>query len=97
MKIVAVIPARYQSTRFPGKPLADICGKPMIYWVYDNISKSKKFDRVCVATDDERICAVCEEYKIDYGILKDKSTYGIIKKAAEQHPDSWGIKALLKL
>lgn len=66
MRIVAVIPARYQSTRFPGKPLADICGKPMIYWVYHNISKSKRFDRICVATDDKRICDVCEEYGIDY-------------------------------
>lgn len=66
MKIVAVIPARYQSTRFPGKPLADICGKPMIYWVYNNISKSKRFDKIYIATDDERISRVCEEYKMNY-------------------------------
>lgn len=66
MKIVAVIPARYQSTRFPGKPLADIFGKPMIYWVYNNISKSRKFDKIYVATDDERISEICEKYGIDY-------------------------------
>jgi 3-deoxy-manno-octulosonate cytidylyltransferase (CMP-KDO synthetase) len=35
MKIIGVIPARYASTRFPGKPLADICGKPMIWWVWN--------------------------------------------------------------
>ena len=39
MNIVGVIPARYQSTRFPGKPLADICGKPMIWWVYNQVKK----------------------------------------------------------
>ena len=66
MKVVAIIPARYQSTRFPGKPLADICGNPMIYWVYHNISKSKKFDDVFVATDDERIANVCQEYNMNY-------------------------------
>lgn len=66
MKIVGVIPARYQSTRLPGKPLADICGKPMIYWVYHNISKSKKLDEIYVACDDERISKVCEEYGMKY-------------------------------
>ena len=62
MKIIAVIPARYQSTRFPGKPLADICGKPMIWWVYRQVSEVKRFDEVIVALDDERIQAVCEKY-----------------------------------
>lgn len=66
MKIVVVIPARYQSTRFPGKPLADICGKPMIYWVYHNVAKSKKFADVIVATDDDRIATVCQKYDMNY-------------------------------
>ncbi len=66
MKIIAVIPARYQSTRFPGKPLADICGKPMIWWVYRQVSEVKRFDEVIVALDDERIQAVCEKYGIKY-------------------------------
>lgn len=65
MKIVVVIPARYQSSRFPGKPLADICGKPMIWWVYNNVSKSNKFNEVVVATDDNRIEKVCLEYGIN--------------------------------
>ena len=60
MKIIGVIPARYQSSRLPGKPLADICGKPMIWWVYQQVIKNKQFADVVVATDDERIMAVCE-------------------------------------
>jgi len=55
MKVVAVIPARYGSTRFEGKPLADILGKPMIQWVYEGVSQSKLIDDVIVATDDQRI------------------------------------------
>lgn len=60
MNIVAVIPARYKSTRFPGKPLADICGKPMIWWVYNRVSKVKEISKVYVATDDEKIYNVCQ-------------------------------------
>ena len=51
MKIVAVIPARYQSSRFPGKPLIDINGKPMVWWVYNEAKKVKSFDDVIVATE----------------------------------------------
>jgi len=53
MKAIGIIPARYRSTRFPGKPLADIKGKPMIQRVYEQASKA--LDYVWVATDDERI------------------------------------------
>lgn len=66
MKVIAIIPARYQSTRFPGKPLADLCGKPMIWWVYHNISKSSKFSNIYVATDDQRIADVCKKYNMEY-------------------------------
>lgn len=55
MKIVIVIPARYQSSRFPGKPLADIHGKPMIQHVYERSCQAGCSDRVVVATDDRRI------------------------------------------
>ena len=65
-KIIAIIPARYSSTRFPGKPLADICGKPMIWWVYNRVSQVKQFSDVFVAIDDERIKSVCEEMDIKY-------------------------------
>ncbi|WP_018212322.1 3-deoxy-manno-octulosonate cytidylyltransferase [Desulfitobacterium hafniense] len=64
MKIVGVIPARYQSTRLPGKPLADICGKPMIWWVYQQAKKIERMKEVYVATDDARIKTVCELFEI---------------------------------
>jgi len=53
MKFIGIIPARYQSTRFPGKPLAELKGKPMIQWVYENASEV--LEEVVVATDDDRI------------------------------------------
>lgn len=61
MKIIGMIPARYQSTRFPGKPLADVCGKPMIWRVYEQCMKVRDFSSVYVVTDDERIMSVCQE------------------------------------
>jgi len=71
MKIVGVIPARYESTRFPGKPLADICGKPMIWWVYNQVKKVEQLSEVYVATDDERIKTVCEQYSMNVVMTKD--------------------------
>ena len=71
MNIVGVIPARYQSTRFPGKPLADICGKPMIWWVYNQVKKVENLSEVYVATDDERIKTECEKYDIKVVMTKD--------------------------
>ncbi|WP_199611820.1 3-deoxy-manno-octulosonate cytidylyltransferase [Flocculibacter collagenilyticus] len=61
MEFVVVIPARYDSTRLPGKPLADIAGKPMIEWVHNQALKSGA-TRVIVATDDKRIEAVVREF-----------------------------------
>jgi len=55
MKILGIIPARYGSSRFPGKPLADIQGKPMIRRVYEQAKKCLLLDHLVVATDDERI------------------------------------------
>lgn len=54
MSFTVVIPARYQSTRLPGKPLADIAGKPMVQWVYEQAMQAGA-DRVIVATDDARV------------------------------------------
>jgi 3-deoxy-manno-octulosonate cytidylyltransferase (CMP-KDO synthetase) len=64
MRIVGIIPARYGSTRLPGKPLKDILGNPMIWWVYHRVQKIRQLDEIWVATDDERIRVVCEERKI---------------------------------
>lgn len=55
MKAVGVIPARYASSRFPGKPLASLCGRPLIHHVYERARQSKTLTRVVVATDDLRI------------------------------------------
>jgi len=55
MKVTAVIPARYASTRFPGKPLAEILGKSMIEHVYRRTCEAQTVDRVLIATDDQRI------------------------------------------
>jgi len=60
MKYIGIIPARYGSTRFPGKPLADICGKTVIRRVYEQASKS--LDTVLVATDDDRIYDAVEAF-----------------------------------
>ena len=58
--VLAGIPARYASIRFPGKPLAEICGLPMILHVYRGVTALEGVDRVVVATDDERIKSVVE-------------------------------------
>ena len=76
MKIIGVIPARYKSSRFPGKPLVDICGKPMIWWVYQQAKKVKEFDEVYIATDDERIKAACEEHTMNVIMTSDKHETG---------------------
>ena len=55
MKIIGIIPARYKSSRFEGKALADILGKPMVQHVYERAVKAKTLDDVIVATDDQRI------------------------------------------
>lgn len=70
MKIVAVIPARFNSSRLPGKPIMDICGKPMIWWVYNQVKEIKDFHQVFCAVDDERISQVCEVYKIPFIMTK---------------------------
>lgn len=62
MKSICVIPARYSSTRLPGKPLKDICGVPMICRVWQRASRAKSVDEVIVATDDERIFQAVEKF-----------------------------------
>lgn len=72
MKMIGVIPARYQSSRFPGKPLADICGNPMIWWVYNQTRKVKELSETLVATDDKRISDVCDRLGIPYVMTSEK-------------------------
>jgi len=62
MKVLCIIPARYASTRLPGKPLCDIAGKPMVVRVYERAVRAELVQDVVVATDDERIYAAVGEY-----------------------------------
>lgn len=62
MKSICVIPARYSSTRLPGKPLKDICGKPMVCRVWERASRAASVTEVIVATDDERILQAVNEH-----------------------------------
>ena len=64
MSFIVVIPARYQSTRLPGKPLLDIAGKPMLQHVVERAQQSKA-DAVYVATDDERIKDACQSINVN--------------------------------
>lgn len=93
MRIIGIIPARYASTRFPGKPLADICGKPMIWWVYKHVSQIEDFDEVYVATDNEKIAEVCEKYRMRYMMTKDSHANHILRVAevAEKVPADYYI------
>ena len=76
MKIIAVIPARYKSSRFPGKPLSDIHGKPMIWWVYQHCLKVPEFNEVYVATDDERIRETCEQFDMNVVMTSEDNPTG---------------------
>lgn len=61
MKVIGVIPARFASTRFPGKPLALILGKPMLKWVIEGAQRAKKINEIVVATEDPRIAELAEQ------------------------------------
>lgn len=76
IKIIGVIPARYNSSRLPGKPLADICGRPMVWWVYQQALKVDRLNDVYVATDDKRIADVCEEYSLKYIMTSERHSNG---------------------
>jgi 3-deoxy-manno-octulosonate cytidylyltransferase (CMP-KDO synthetase) len=88
MKIIGIIPARYESSRFPGKPLLDICGKLMIERVYLQAKKVSEFEAVYVATDDERIYSACMERNIDCVMTSTKHKTGTdrIGEVAEKIP-----------
>jgi 3-deoxy-manno-octulosonate cytidylyltransferase (CMP-KDO synthetase) len=60
--VVVVIPARYASTRLPGKPLVSLAGKPMVQWVYERAKQAQTVHRVLVATDDKRILDVVQSF-----------------------------------
>jgi 3-deoxy-manno-octulosonate cytidylyltransferase (CMP-KDO synthetase) len=69
-RVVAIIPARYESTRLPGKPLADIAGQPMIQRVYERAARAPGVERVVVATDDARIREAVEQFGGDVAMTR---------------------------
>lgn len=65
MKICAVIPARYSSSRFPGKVIHLLYGKPVVIWVWESIKKVREISCCYVATEDQRVLDVCKKYNVD--------------------------------
>ena len=82
-KVIGMIPSRMNSTRFPGKALALILGKPMIYWVYKSANKVKKLDEIFVATSDKEIEECCNKYNIPCICNKTNETTAAQKIAIE--------------
>ena len=76
MKVLAVIPARWSSSRFPGKPLALINGKPMISIVWKKVIKAKSINNSIVATDDKRIFDSCKKMSINVMMTSKKHLTG---------------------
>ena len=71
MKVVGIIASRYGSSRLPGKALKDICGRPMVWWVYQQVAKSTALNEIYVATDDTRVEDVCKSFDIPVIMTKD--------------------------
>ncbi len=82
----AIIPARFQSTRFPGKPLALIMGKPMLQWVYEGVRQARLLNRVVIATDDRRIFDAALGFGAEAAMTSTEHTSGT-ERAAEVAAD----------
>ena len=86
MKILGVIPARFASTRFPGKPLHLIAGKPLIQWVVEQCQKARSLSKVIVATDDTQIWEVAQRFcDVEMTRAEHKSGTDRIAEVAERH------------
>lgn len=90
MKIIGIIPARYASSRFPGKPLIDLKGKTMIQRVYEGASKSKHLEKVIVATDDKRIFDAVIAFGGNVVMTSESHTTGTDRcgEVAQLYPDA---------
>jgi len=84
-----VIPARFQSSRLPGKPLLDIHGKPMILWVAQKAQMADFADDLCIATDDDRIASVCRNFGFDVVMTKDSHATGTDRLAEVAAIKGW--------
>jgi 3-deoxy-manno-octulosonate cytidylyltransferase (CMP-KDO synthetase) len=90
MRCLIVIPARMGSTRFPGKPLCDLLGKPMVRWVYEASVKSGIADQVIVATPDEEIVGACAAFGAEAMLTRHDHVTGtdrIAEVAAHHHAE----------
>jgi 3-deoxy-manno-octulosonate cytidylyltransferase (CMP-KDO synthetase) len=85
---IVVIPARFGSTRLPGKPLKDIAGKPMIEWVYRRAQRSGA-SQVIIATDDERIAAACRHFAAPVELTSATHANGTDRVAELAHRFGW--------
>ena len=86
MRRIGIIPSRYGSTRFPGKPLHPICGKPMVQWVVEAVRKAKNLDAVLVATDDERIASAVRGFGGEAAMTPSSLPSGTDRIAAAAQP-----------
>lgn len=91
MRVVAVIPARYGSTRFPGKPIAPVAGKPLIQWVWEGATQSNKINDLRIATDDSRIAQCAEKFGAKVIMTRPDHPSGTdrIAEAAQNVPADW--------
>jgi 3-deoxy-manno-octulosonate cytidylyltransferase (CMP-KDO synthetase) len=90
VKILAVVPARYGASRFPGKPLADLGGRPIVQWVYEAAASCNDFDEVVVATDSEEIANRVREFGGAVELTRDDHRTGSdrVAEVAERHEDA---------
>lgn len=90
MRILAVVPVRYGATRFPGKPLADLDGRPIVQWVYEAAAGCSAFDDVVVATDSEEIARRVREFGGAVELTRGDHQTGTdrVAEVAERHPDA---------
>jgi len=90
MKTIAIIPARMGSTRFPGKPLAPLCGKPLLQWTYERAIACESLEKVVIATDDQEIFNLAEGFGAEVVMTKTNHPTGTdrIAEAAANYPDA---------
>jgi len=88
--VIGIIPARYQSTRLPGKLLLDLCGKSLLQRVYENASQCQSLDQIIIATDHELIIKHCEEHNMNCVLTDEAHQSGTDRcaEAALQYPDA---------
>jgi 3-deoxy-manno-octulosonate cytidylyltransferase (CMP-KDO synthetase) len=90
VKMLAVIPVRHGATRFPGKPLADLHGRPIVQWVYEAATGCPAFDDVVVATDSEEIAARVRDFGGAVEMTRDDHSSGTerVAEVVERHGDA---------